>query len=404
MSLPEGFPPVDFQRFHRDDVPRLLAAGRGASAGRTAAHLAPLAIRVGSVAFTYRARAGSLEVVAGEADAETVVELDLDAWRGLVHELEAPAGLLYAGRVGCPRGSGVQLMAWETPLRALYHGREPYDPSRVVLRDCQGGPLDPQRAFTLDDDRAEMAHFLRLAGYLFVRGVFATDEIAAFAAEADELRDEARKGDKLSWWGKNAAGEAVLCRVTRAATKPRLATLRDDPRLVGLKDLADEPLVYRTGEGDGVAVIYKQPGMAEGLGDLPWHRDCGMGGHAVMCPTAIASVFLTEASPETGELTFLPASRHTAFNAHDPSCRGALPGAHFRARPGDVTLHYGDTIHAAPPPGDAGRSAYRISAIVGYARPDARHHRGEHSYNQALHRREDGQVEHLVDVAGRVGR
>jgi hypothetical protein len=249
-----------------------------------------------------------------------------------------------------------------------------------------------------------MAHFLRVAGYLFVRGVFATDEIAAFAGEADELRGEARKGDKLSWWGKNAAGEAVLCRVTRAAMKPRLATLRDDPRLVGLKDLADEPLVYRIGEGDGVAVIYKQPGMAEGLGDLPWHRDCGMGGHAVMCPTAIASVFLTEASPETGELAFLPASRHAAFNAHDPSCRGALPGAHFRVRPGDVTLHYGDTIHAAPPPSDPGRHAYRISAIVGFSRPDARHHRGEHSYNEALHRREDGQVEHLVEIAERVGR
>jgi hypothetical protein len=96
--------------------------------------------------------------------------------------------------------------------------------------------------------------------------------------------------------------------------------LRSDPRLLGLAALADEPLVYRRGEGDGVAVIYKHPDLVEGLGDLPWHRDCGMGGHAVTCPTAIASVFLTDGTPGSGELLFLPGSRHAAFNAHDPQC------------------------------------------------------------------------------------
>ena len=33
-----------------------------------------------------------------------------------------------------------------------------------------------------------MAHFLRTAGYLFVRGVFCADEIAGFLAEAEALR------------------------------------------------------------------------------------------------------------------------------------------------------------------------------------------------------------------------
>jgi ectoine hydroxylase-related dioxygenase (phytanoyl-CoA dioxygenase family) len=397
MPLPAQFPPIDFTRFHRERLPALIATGRGTLAGPVAAHLDALAIRIAGDAFTYRPRAGSLEIVEGDADAETVVELDLEAWQGLVHELEAPAGLLYAGRVRCPRGNAVQLMSWETPLRVLYHGREPYDPTRVALPDAE-------RSFTLDDDREAMARFLEAAGYLFVRSVFSAAEVAAFRDEADALRAEARKGDKLSWWGKNGAGEEVLCRVTRAATRPRLASLRDEPRLSTLKDLAAERLVYSRGEGDGVAVIFKHPGMAEGLGDLPWHRDCGMGGHAVMCPTAVASVFLTEASPETGELAFLPGSRHAAFNAHDPHCRGRLRAARFRAKPGDVTLHYGDTIHAAPPPTDPSRAGYRVSAIVGYARPDATPHRGGRSYNEALHRRDDGQVEHLVDVAGRVGR
>lgn len=404
MPLPDGFTQIDFRRFHREDLPASLATGRGAMAARAATHLRDLAIRVGADAFTYRPRRDGMEIVAGDHEAETVIELELDAWQGLVHDLEATAGLFYAGRVRCPRGNAVDLMAWETPLRVLYHGREPYDPDAVTLRDLRGAALDPRRVFAVGDDRAAMAHFLRVAGYLFVRGVFAPAEVAALAAEAEALRGEARTGDKLSWWGKSAGGEQVLCRVTRGATKPRLASLRGDHRLLALADLADEPLVHQTGEGDGVAVIYKHPNMTEGLGDLPWHRDCGMGGHAVMCPTAIASVFLTEASPDTGALQFLPGSRHLAFNAHDPRCRGPLPAAWFHARPGDVTLHYGDTVHAAPPPADPGRASYRISAIVGFARPDARHHRGERSYNEALHRRDDGQVDHLIDVASRLGR
>src|SRR5262245_29560152 len=106
--------------------------------------------------------------------------------------------------------------------------------------------------------------------------------------------------------------------MTRAATKPRLATLREDDRLRSLVALTDEPLVYSTGESDGVAVIYKHPRMAKSLGDLPWHRDCNMGGHATMCPTEITSVFLNEASPKSDTLAFLPRSRHLAFNAHDP--------------------------------------------------------------------------------------
>ncbi len=399
MPQHHSFAPVDFESFHTAVLPGLLRDGRGGQVGRSAAHLAPLAIRLhDGRAFTYIPRPDGLEFVAGDEQAVDVIGLDEVSWQGFVHELEAGAGLLYSGRARALRGSALALMLWETPLRVLYHGRPAYDPAAIDLRDRHGGRLAVDRVFTLDSDRDDMAHFLATAGYLFVRGVFAGDEIAAMRDEVDELRAEARKGDKLSWWGKNDRDEEVLCRITRAASRPRLGALRHDSRLLGLKDLAREPLVYRRGEGDGVAVIFKEPGIREGLGDLPWHRDCGMGGHAVMCPTAIASVFLTEGSPSTGELTFLPGSRNTAFNAHDPLCRGTLPAAHFHAQPGDVTLHYGDTIHAAPPP-SPGQSEYRVSAILGYSRPDAHNHRGDGSYNEALHRRDDGQVEHLNDLA-----
>jgi hypothetical protein len=119
-----------------------------------------------------------------------------------------------------------------------------------------------------------------------------------------------------------------------------------------------------------------------------------------MCPTLLVSVYLSEATPESGELTMLPGSRLAAFNAH-VATPAALGGAHFRARPGDVSVHYGDTVHAAPPPTARGLPRYRVSAIVAFARPGARPHRGQDSYNDALHRRADGRVEHLAAVARR---
>lgn len=397
-----SFPPLDFDRYHRETLPVALDAGRGALAARAVHGLGSLAFRLREGgAYSYRPNGDRIEIYPGDASADTVIELDHEAWQGLVHELEAPAGLLYAGRLRCVRGHAMQLMAWEAGLRALYNGRPLYEADRLDLRDRSGNPLDIERSFTLDDDRDELRHFLDVAGYLLVRGVFGADEVEAFRCEAETLRGEASKGDKLSWWGKNAAGEEILCRVTRAGDKPKLGTLVSDPRLRALADLSSERVVHKKGEGGGVTVIYKHPQMVEGLGDLPWHRDCGMGGHAVLCPVLIASIYLSAATPETGTLAMLPASHRASFGTR-PANHPRMPRtATLHAQPGDVSIHYGDTMHAAAPPTDVSRDGYRISAIVGFARPDAAHHRGEQSYNDVLHGREDGQVEHLERVAER---
>jgi len=396
------FPPIDFESFHSDTLPSWLRQGRGRLAASGASHLSALAFRlVEGPAFTYRPCPGGVEIAAGDDAAATVIEIALDAWQGLVHELEAAAGLVYAGRIRCVRGAAVDLMAWESTLRTLYNGRPPYDPARVELRDRDGRLLDPAATFTADADRDDLVHFLRTAGYLFVRDVFHPEEVAGFLAEAEELRREARQGDKLSWWGKTVAGEEVLCRVTRGTAKPRLATLPAAPRVLALAALADEPVVYKKGEGKGVTVIFKRPDVHQGLGDLPWHRDCGMGGHAVMCPTLLISVYLRDATPETGELVMLPGSHRCAFNAHDATDPTPY-AAHFAARPGDVSLHYGDTVHAAPRPTAPDREHYRISAVVSFAPARAHHHLGHASYNDVLHQREDGQIEHLEAVAKRL--
>ncbi len=399
-----GFEDLDFHEFHRRELPRRLAEGNGATAARAVARLGGLAFRLpGGAAYTYLPRRDAIEIAPGDEAAQTVIELAHDAWQGLVHDYESAPGLLYAGRVRCPRGKAMKLVAWEPGLRAMYTGRPVFDPADTHLEDRRGRPLDVEASFAPDADREDMAHFLRTAGYLFVRDVFRPEELAGFLEEAGELRGEAVKGDKLSWWGKNARGEEVLCRVTRAGAKPRLAALPHDPRLLALVALADETLVHRVkgSSEEGVTVIYKNPAMAEGLSDIPWHRDCGMGGHSVMCPVLLASVYLTPANPETGELKMLPGSWQGTCATMDPSSESAPKGASFDARPGDLSLHYGDVMHAAPPPSRPDLASYRISAVTGFARPGARNHRGAATYNDVLHQREDGQVEHLSVVAER---
>jgi ectoine hydroxylase-related dioxygenase (phytanoyl-CoA dioxygenase family) len=399
-----SFPLLDFEDFHRRELPRRLAAGHGALAAEdeALASLGALAFRLPEgPAFSYLPRDGGVEVVEGDAGARTVIEISREDWSNVVHDLDSAPGLLYAGRVRCVRGNAMRFVRWEPGLRAMFQGRPVFHPERVALRDRRGAPLDPTRSFTLADDDAEMAHFLRTAGYLLVKGVFPPAEVDVFRRHGERLRAMAREGDKLSWWARNQAGESILCRVTHAGRVPELRALYRDERLLRLKSLSHHALVTRgQSEEDGISLLIKNPGITEGLSDLPWHRDCGMGGHACMCPVLVASTYLWPSRPETGELRMLPGSHEASCGFAEASAPGAPQGISLAADPGDVSLHYGDIMHAAPPP--TGTGPYRQCLLMGWARPDAFNHRGYKSYNDALLSRDDGQVEHLSRVAERM--
>jgi ectoine hydroxylase-related dioxygenase (phytanoyl-CoA dioxygenase family) len=400
-SLAAGFPALDFDEFHRRELPGRLARF-GALALPAARRLGGLAFRLpDDRAFATVPESSGLRVVAGDAAARTVVGLDHDAWEGLMHDLESAPGLLYAGRARRIRGDLMDFVRWEPALRAMLHGIPVYDPERLDLRDRAGRPLDPARSFAPDASREEMAHFLRSAGYLLVKGVFAAEEIAALRDAAEELRARAVEGDGLSWWARDRAGRSVLCRVIHAGALPVFRRLHADPRIAALVALAGERLAPRpAARPNGITVLWKNPQVDEGLSDLPWHRDCGMGGHAVMCPILVASVYLWDASREAGELRFLPGSWRTTCGFAEATDERAPQGVAIPAETGDVSLHFGDGMHCAPPP--TGRSGpFRTSVLIGFVRPGARHHRGEDHYNDVLLRRSDGQVEHLAKVATR---
>jgi ectoine hydroxylase-related dioxygenase (phytanoyl-CoA dioxygenase family) len=390
---------LDFGRFHREVLPQRLAAGNGALAAGDALQIGPLAIRTARGAFTYVPRDGTIEIVEGDAGAKTVIALDDDSWRGLASDLDTPPGLLYGGRVETVRGNPLRFVRWEPALRAMYHGRPVYDATRVDLHG-----LDPGASFDaadLDTRPEAMRDFLETCGYVLVRNVFTPEEIAAFREDADVLRDEAREGDKMSWWGRDAHGHMVLCRVLRAASRPQLRALHVDPRVLAVAALAPLPVsAKRTTENDGVTVLWKHPDVKEGLADLPWHRDCGMGGHARNCPGFVMTICLTNGSAAAGELRALPGSQHTTHPSIDGTEENAPRGVSLDVRAGDVSFHYADVLHASMPPTSA-EGPHRISVLLGFAPEGAGHHRGERHYNDVLLSRDDGLVPHLVDHVGR---
>ena len=211
---------------------------------------------------------------------------------------------------------------------------------------------------------------------------------------AAALADAAVEGDQSSWWGKSAAGDSVLCRCLKAGTHPTFSGLYDDPRMRRLAALLPEGMIHLPPqEQDAITAIYKNPGVTEGLSDLPWHRDCGMGGHASMCPTYVLSIYLYDATPAAGQLQFLPGSQDFGFGFADASQVKYGMAVTVPACAGDITLHIGDVMHAAPPP-EGNAAPFRQSILLAF-QPDFIHHRGERHYNDALLGAEDGQVPHL---------
>ena len=384
---------MNFQEFHVREVPRLLAAGRGRAAardigdGRSLALLSPE-----GDAYTYRSVGGDIMLDVGDS-ADAAVELAEDAFDDLLSEAWSVFGLLYGDRVKVARGDFNAFARWEAPLQSLWFDRPIYGTDTVAALD----QLDITREFTLEDADEELRSFLAAAGFLVLRGVFGTDEIAGFnAIVADQLAKGA-PGDGRSWWATRADGEEVCCRLTYLAQRStEMATLASDPRLARLSALADPRMLPCTDRLDGMSVVIKNPSVVAGLSDLPWHRDCGVGGHRVLCPGLNIGIQLDRADAENGQLHFLAGSHHHAAQQTLPSLDD-LPTLAVDAEPGDVTVHFSHVLHAAPAPSSP--TAGRKALYVGFHLPEAFDVVGAgEAYNDVLVKRDAGRVKSPDEV------
>jgi hypothetical protein len=306
-----------------------------------------LTFRVGEGVLTYRALGDG--VTEDEVpDGDTVVRLEPGAWHDLVAQLRTPVNLLLAGALDFERGGFDQLAGWDRVLRYLHAGFPPYSADRTDLHG-----RDPSATLTLADPDEELRAQLETMGYLHLRGVFTAEEMAAADAAVDELAAQATKGDDESWWVGTDDGDK-LCRLVYSTLRSEaLRRLEQDPRLARLGRLLDADAVVTPDRMEGSAVLIKVPGQTQGLSNIPWHQDCGMGGHAILCPAVSIGIQLTGSTAGSGNLLMVPGS-HGQTLPYQWHSRSDVPVVEIDTAPGDVTVHVQDVMHASPKPTGAG--------------------------------------------------
>ncbi len=317
----------------------------------------PLTFLIGEDALTYR-RAGNSVVSDEVPDGDTVIRLEPDAWADLVAQVRSFINLFLTKALTVERGSFEHLADWYPVLTYLHAGIPPYDPTRADL-----GGRNPAAVFTLDDSDDELRTQLQTMGFLHLRGVFTPQEMAAANAEIDRLAALARKGDETSWWVTGEDGQDVLCRLVYATMRSQvLLDLENDPRVLRLGTLFDSALRPAPDRMEGTAVLLKVPGRTQGLSNIPWHQDCGMGGHAVFCPAVAVGIWLTGSDASTGNLHVVPGSHGQTLHYQWPQRLSGVPVVEVDTLPGDVTLHVQDVMHASPrPTGSGGRRTMYVT-------------------------------------------
>jgi hypothetical protein len=348
--------------------------------------LEPIGFRVGDRTLTYvpspTGDPDGITVVDGLTDVTAVIAMDPAAWDDVTHQRRTFINLFLADELTFEQGGFGQLADWDPLLTYVHAGTPIYDPGRV---DLSG--VDLTRTFTLDDRDEDLAAFLAATGYLHLRGVFSPEEVAAATAEADRLADEARPGDDRSWWVTDAAGEPALCRIIYASQRSDvLASMEADPRLERLGHLLRDDLRLAPDRMEGSPVLIKVAGETKGLANIPWHQDCGMGGHAILCPSVSIGVQLTGSSPATGNLKVVAGSHGQSLHYEWERRLTGVPVVEVDTEPGDVTVHIQDVMHASPPPtGEGGRRTFYVT----FYPPTLWEHIGEgQAYNDLIRDRQ----------------
>ncbi|MBW2274313.1 MAG: phytanoyl-CoA dioxygenase family protein, partial [Deltaproteobacteria bacterium] len=221
-----------------------------------------------------------------------------------------------------------------------------------------GQPLDLSRTFTLDDPDDDLRAFLRTAGFLHVKRAFVPDEVAALGAELERVRAALEPGAGDCWWSTNGAGEQVVTRINYLDRgSDTLGETGLDPRIQRLGRLEHGDLRMCADRLDGPMAFVKNADVVQGLGDLQWHQDDGLGGHPIMCPLMQVGIQLDPANAANGQVRVLAGSHRYSNHPLSWDDEAGKPVVALETEPGDVTVHFGDVFHTTPPPTspDAGR-------------------------------------------------
>jgi hypothetical protein len=281
-------------------------------------------------------------------------------------------GLAMNAKVKMTRGAFDSWIGWEPVLRALLDGRPVHEAGAIVLRDRDGGPLDLARSFRLDDDRAEISHFLQEVGFLHVEGVFDESEMAAVSADLDLALERAQPDDGASWWAGDSQGVQQPVRVLWFHEQSQaLRELLRDERLQWIARLTGDP---HDASKMGAEGLVKPLDIETGLSDLPWHKDCGQGAHSYLCNGLTVGISVTGADRRSGALGVVPGSHRANVQTAGRDESLDLAPIKLETKTGDLTVHCSDTLHRAHRPTERTRkvvyTGFRLGPLPGDVLPE----------------------------------
>ena len=150
---------------------------------------------------------GELHIQAGPSESGLHVRLSKDDFSGMINDLYTPMTFYTGGTLDIPRGELGDFLDWWLVLRGLLDRRPVHVPGKLAFPDRNGGALELNRSFRLDDSIEEMRHFLETAGFLHLEGVFTGAEMASISRDMDNALDSYQEGDGHSWWASTTDGE-----------------------------------------------------------------------------------------------------------------------------------------------------------------------------------------------------
>lgn len=345
---------LDPARFFDDELPTRLDEHAPAIVPSLAfIRPRPLLVEIGSDSWTLTADDRRVVIERGaRAGATAHVCLTRDQLADLADDQQTFMSLWASGALDQRAGNIGHLLDWWLVLRAALDGTPIYTPGSVSFADRDGRPLDLTRAFHPDDDRDEMRHFLETAGFVHIEGLFEPSEMHAISADMDRAAPSYTEGDGRSWWARTAEGETRLVRMQGFDRESeRARALTDDTRFLALASIAGVGHRFGTKRANNrIEALFKPIGVTEGISDIPWHKDCGIGRHSYECCGLTVGISVTGADATSGQLWVLAGSHRALVWSGIRQPDLDLPEVPLPTRTGDVTLHLSCTMHMAQPP------------------------------------------------------
>ena len=339
--------------FFAEHLPGLVARHGGLVAqGITQLGARPLAVEVGDRSSSFISDGTTVLVKEGVAEDAFVVSLTEEQFSDWVQQQRSFNGLVVSRELRYRNGTEYDISLWDSLWLTMLEGWPVVD-SGLHFLDRHGVPLDLGQWFTPQDDPADVAHFLREAGFLHLRGWVDPQRMTTVSDDIDRAVPYYVDGDGKSWWATLADGTTRCVRLQEFLehSPTTEAILRSDlwdqlRRTVG----GDDDLVQAPVEGRCLEALIKPVAVVAGASDVSFHRDCHLGRHAYNCSSMVVGIAVTPTSEENGLLRVIAGSHRVAMPVEIAKTNPYLPLVGLPTEPGDLTVHLSCTLHESTPP------------------------------------------------------